>query len=133
MDDQLTLDGAPAPARKRGKRPTTAEEAALNGRAGKITDAWAATQAAGLVSTGRRASVHRLVKPVLAAGQFGEEAVQAALLRLADRGAAPTAAALGRELTKPNANGHGRPAANGHQPYRNPDDQSVYDQGFGRG
>lgn len=107
MDDQLTLDGQPAPAPRRRGRPTTAEEAALNGRAGKVTDAWAQTQAAGLCPPSRRTSVHQLVKRVLAAGQFDDDAMQAALLRLAGRGIAPTAAALGRELTHPDSpNGH---------------------------
>ena len=126
MDDQMTLDGAPAPQpAKRAKRATTAEEAALNGRAGKVTDAWTATQPAGLVSASRRTSVHQLVKRVLAARQFGEDTVQAALLRLAGRGIAPTAAALGRELTQPNGNGQ---APAGHRPARLTADHSKYDR-----
>ena len=99
----------------------------LNPRAGVITDAWARTQARGLVSENRRNSVHQLVRGVLAGGQFDDEATSAALLRLAGRGIAPTAAALGRELTgPPAANGQAR----GHQPYRTPQDQSVYDRGW---
>ena len=124
--DQMTLDGGPAPAPRRRGRKTTAEEAALNGRAGKVTDTWAQTQAAGLVSPGRRTSVHQLVKRVLAAAQFGDDAVTSALLRLADRGIAPTAAALGRQLTQPS----GQAAQNGHRPYRNPNNQAAYDAGI---
>ena len=110
------------------KKHRTAEEQDIHRRAGKITDAWTATQAAGLVDPNRRASVHRLVSRVLQGGQFTDDAVEAALLRLADRGIAPTAAALGRELTKPSLNGQAR---NGpHQNYQEPADKSVYKKGF---
>jgi predicted transcriptional regulator len=117
--------------RKSGVKPSRdTEDAELNGRAGAVTDAWAKTQAAGLVSDQGRHSVHQLVKRVLAAGQFDDDATGAALLRLADRGIAPTAAALGRELTGPaHANGKGS-SQQRHQPYRAPADQSVYDRGF---
>lgn len=96
-------------------------------RAGVITDAWTATQAAGLVDPGRRQGVHTLVSRVLNGGQFGDDAVQAAVLRVADRGAAVTAASLGRELT--NTGPHGQTRNGRHQNYQEPD-KSVYKKGL---
>ena len=127
MEDQTaTLFDTPGAARRARTpaRPRTADEAALNGRAGKITDAWTSTQPRGLNGGARRTSVHQLVKRVLGGGEYGDDAVQAALLGLATRGITPTAAALARELRTPAAtpNGH----VPGHQVYKNPADQSVY-------
>lgn len=117
--------------RKSGVRPARdTEDADLNSRAGAVTTAWAKTQAAGLVSTSRRTSVHQLVKRILAAGQFGDDATGAALLRLAGRGIAPTAAALGAELTRPaSANGQGPSAQRDRSRHSrlNAADQSIYD------
>jgi hypothetical protein len=130
MHDQLTLDGGPpTPPRKRGKT-TTAEEAALNQRAGAVTDAWSRTQTTIRPSDRKRASVFAVVKRALQAGAVPEDRLRALVVDMGGRGVPVSDDSLHREAAA-GQNGHRRTAPGRHQPHRSPD-QSAYERGPSR-
>jgi hypothetical protein len=87
---QFELDGAPP-------GPT------VNQRAQVITDAYAATKPRGMV---KWLAVRNIVARAIKGGEFSDDQIQAALLRLGDGRRAVTLDTLGEELTRPGRNGH---------------------------
>lgn len=98
--------------------PTPAADLTVNQRSKRLTDAYAEAE-----PMCKWPAVNGIVKRAIEADRWPDDAIRDALLRLAKEGRSVTVDSLRTEL-------NGLPARRtaGHQPYRNPIDESVYDQ-----